>query len=111
MNPTMAGLSSGTLLALVGFLLLWPVLGQDILKVFGRFVGVFLGKLTVVGIAIVLVHKQMGAEFTGHFATGLLATYLVLMMVQLALFSKRLKHFEANQGVQDAQETEKKTLS
>jgi hypothetical protein len=111
MNPMMAGFTSGTLLAALGFLLLWPVLGQDILKVFGRFVGVFLAKFFLVGLLIVLVHKQAGAEYVRLFATGLLATYLVLMMVQLVLFSKRLKHFELKQGAQGANETENNTSS
>ena len=63
-------------------------------------------------ITIIVVHKTVGAVQAGLFATGLLATYLLLMMVQLLLFSRRLKHFEAIQGVKDAtKETENGSLS
>ncbi len=94
MNPLVSGLTFGTLLAVLGFFLLWPVLGRELMTVFKRFVTVFLLKLGLAGLVLILLAKLQDSTVAGRFATGMLAAYLPLLFVQLFLFTNRLKKLE-----------------
>lgn len=96
MNPVVAGLSSGVAVSLIGLAVVWPALGRGPMALLGRLTAVFLGKLALVVVLVVAVHRAVGGPAANAFAVSLAATVVVLLLAQGGLLVWRTGRLEAS---------------
>ena len=88
------GIACALVLIGIGQFLVGSAIGQDVLKVMARFVAAFLLKL---GLALVAMAAMAwyAREQLFPFAVSLMAVFLPLLLLQLVLYTRKLKQAES----------------
>jgi hypothetical protein len=86
------GIGGGLVLALLGFIIVWPAVGDDPLKILARFTISFLIKLFMALFVLIFLSRIWEREYLLSFAMSLILTYLALLALQIVLYVIKIKH-------------------
>ncbi len=100
MNPILTGITAGTAMSLAGLVYIWPALSRGPLALLTRASVVFLGKLALVVVLVLWMHRRLGAQGGTAFGISLGITVLILLLAQGALLAWHSAR-QGNAGVTD----------